>query len=319
MTLTFFTLAMLLFIGVVAGAVGALSGIGGGAIVVPALVLGYGVSFRSAVAVSLAAVIANSAMGSATYLRQGLTHKRLAFSLEIATTIGGIGGSLLTALIPRAALEGVFGAAQFLSAELTRRRRRLQNRPVPSAPAPQRVPAGGSPLDAPSLDAPHLDAAPPDALASYGLRACEGGSALDGLVADETDGTTLAYRARRPLVGSGASLVAGLLSGMLGIGGGFLKVPAMTLGMGVPVRVATATSQFMIGITAVASFVVYYASGVVQPLLVAPIVLGITAGSLFGSRLAGRVSVAVIEAVYSTVVLASGLSFVLAAFGVIHV
>ncbi|MFE5587033.1 sulfite exporter TauE/SafE family protein [Kitasatospora sp. NPDC056531] len=297
MTLTFSTLLILILMGAVAGGVGALSGIGGGAIVVPVLVLGYDVSFRSAVAVSLAAVIANSAIGSAAYLRQGLTHKRLAFSLEVTTTIGGIIGSLVTAFIPRPILEDVFGLSQFISAELTRRRKRL--------------PATAGELTDSDV--------PPDALARHGLRACEGRDALTGLVSDEADGTARAYRARRPLLGAGASMVAGTLSGMLGIGGGFLKVPAMTVGMGVPVRVATATSQFMIGITAVASFVVYFAAGVVQPLLVAPIVLGITTGSLLGSRLAGRVSVGVIEAVYTVVVLASGLSFLLGAFGVIHV
>lgn len=297
MTLTFSTLLVLILMGAAAGGVGALTGIGGGAVVVPVLVLGYGVSFRSAVAVSLAAVIANSAAGSAAYLRQGLTHKRLAFNLEVTTTIGGILGSLVTAFIPRPALEGIFGLSQFLSAELTRRRKRL-----PSA--------------ANALATAEI---PPDALSRHGLRACEGRDGLTGLVADETDGTARAYRARRPLLGAGASMVAGMLSGMLGIGGGFLKVPAMTVGMGVPVRVATATSQFMIGITAVASFVVYFAAGVVQPLLVAPIVLGITTGSLLGSRLSGRLSVGTIEAVYSSVVLASGLSFVLGAFGVIHV
>ncbi|MFI9160907.1 sulfite exporter TauE/SafE family protein [Kitasatospora aureofaciens] len=297
MTLTFTTLLVLILMGAAAGGVGALTGIGGGAVVVPVLVLGYGVSFRSAVAVSLAAVIANSATGSAAYLRQGLTHKRLAFSLEVTTTIGGIAGSLVTAFIPRPLLEGVFGISQFLSAELTRRRKRLPAAASGSAPA----------------------GTPPDALARHGLRALEGREALTGLVADETDGTPRSYRARRPLLGAGASMAAGMLSGMLGIGGGFLKVPAMTVGMGVPVRVATATSQFMIGITAVASFVVYFAAGVVQPLLVAPIVLGITTGSLIGSRLSGRLSVGTIEAVYTTVVLASGLSFLLGALGVINV
>ncbi|WP_269854676.1 sulfite exporter TauE/SafE family protein [Streptomyces sp. RPT161] len=302
MTLSSLNLTVLLLMGVAAGGVGALSGIGGGAIVVPALVLGYGVPFRTAVAVSLAAVIANSAMGSATYLRQGLTHKRLAFSLEVATTVGGITGSLVTAFIPRPALEAVFGASQFLSAELTRQRKRRAPRHTP-APVGASRPAGP----------------PPDALTQHGLRAIEGDCALDGLIADETDGTAVRYRGRRPIIGAGASLVAGMLSGMLGIGGGFLKVPAMTTGMHVPVRVATATSQFMIGITAVASFVVYYAAGVVQPLLIAPVVLGITLGSYLGSQLSGRVSVRGIEAVYMATVLASGLSFLLGALGVLHV
>ncbi|MBE9376557.1 sulfite exporter TauE/SafE family protein [Saccharopolyspora sp. HNM0983] len=294
MTVPASTLVALLAISVFAGGAGALAGIGGGAIIVPVLVLGYGFSFQTAVATSLAAVIANSAMGASTYLRQGLTHLRLSFRLEIATTIGGITGGLASSLIPRPILEGVFAVVQFFAAWLSRRKT------AGSAVIPD---DRGSTF-------------PPDTLTTMGLRACETDRGISGLVTDEHDGTTKHWTARKLWLGSGVSVFAGFMSGLLGVGGGFLKIPAMNIGMGIPLRVATASSQFMIGITAVSGFLVYFAKGDVLLFVVAPIVLGVTLGSRAGVILAGKVSISVIRWVYVSTIVASGAAFALSALGV---
>jgi uncharacterized membrane protein YfcA len=124
------------------------------------------------------------------------------------------------------------------------------------------------------------------------------------------------YRAERLGLGAAVSLLAGTLSGLLGVGGGFLKVPAMTLGMRVPMRVAAATSNFMIGVTAVASFFVYYARGYVHPLIIAPIVLGVIGGALVGTITSSKVPVHFLVRLLVVVLIGVGVQMGLKAVGV---
>lgn len=286
---------------ILAGAVGAISGVGGGAVLVPVMVLGFGVSFPIAVAVSLAAVVANSVTSASAYVRQGLAHKRLAMNLEVATVLGGITGALVIGLLSDRVLEALFAAAMFLSVELTRRRSKVG---LGSGIAVGQEPGQGEPAER-------------QAFATAGIRALEGRTALTGLITSDTDGRVHHYRGRNRVLGSAASLVAGVMSGLLGVGGGFIKVPAMTSGMRIPVRVASATSQYMIGVTAVSSLLVAYAQGRVYPLLAAPVVLGTALGSFAGARLASRLSIKGIDRAFMGIVLAAAVVFLLRSVGVL--
>ena len=260
MVLTPAWLAALFVAGVFAGGLGAIVGIGGGVVLVPLLVLVFHVHMHTAISTSLVAVVATSTAAGGTYVGSGLANMRLGMSLEVATCIGGISGSLVALLVSGSVLAVVFSAMMLVSAVLLARGR---DREGPVAPSERDGPA---------------------------LTPMERRGSLEGVYWDDGLRQAVAYRAEHFGYGSAVALFAGAVSGLLGVGGGFLKVPAMTLFMKVPIRVAAATSNFMIGVTAVASLFVYFVRGTVHPTLVAPIALGVTAGALFGTHLAKRLS-----------------------------
>jgi len=246
--------AFLLFaIGLFAGSVGALVGIGGGIIVVPAIAVGFGFDIRIAVATSLLAVVATSAAAGIAYAREGLTNFRLGLMLEITTTVGGVVGGLIAVSIAPSLISGLFSVVMMIVAVLMWR---------------------------------HVEQSG-DAHPVEGLVAAR---SLSGSYFDRNSQTRVSYSPRRLGIGMSLSSVAGILSGLLGVGGGFLKVPAMTIAMRVPTKAAAATSNFMVGITAVASLVIYLARGFVEPALVVPVVIGIVIGALGASRITNRVS-----------------------------
>lgn len=253
------TVFALFGLGIGSGLVGSLIGIGGGIIIVPVLVLAFGFDIRVAVAASLVAVVATSTAAGSAYIGSGLTNMRLAMTLEVATTVGGISGGLVAVLISPSVLAGVFGVAMAGTAALVAR---------------------GTAEDGSMNRDQH-----PVIAAGSGHA---GG--LDGSYRDTRSGKEVQYRVRNLPLGSMISYAAGLASGLLGVGGGFLKVPAMTLAMDVPIKVAAATSNFMIGVTAISSLFVYFGRGFVHPFVVSPIALGTVAGALAGSRLQGTVS-----------------------------
>jgi uncharacterized membrane protein YfcA len=270
--------------GVVAGGLGALLGIGGGLLVIPVLVLGLEVPARVAVGTGLVAVIATSTATGSVYVGRGLTNMRLAVTLELATTLGATLAGVAVVLIPERALLGMFALLVLLTAALLASRRgageALEGRPLVGPRGAEEIPGG-----------------------------------LGGTYLDERTGRPVSYRVRRLPLGLAASAVAGAVSGLLGVGGGFLKVPAMTLGMGVPIKVAAATSNFMIGVTAAAGLVVYERQGLVQPLLAAPVALGVVAGALVGTRLAARVPSLVLARLLAVVLLVVAVQMGLRAVG----
>lgn len=240
-----------------------MTGIGGGLLLVPTLVLGFGVPVRVAVATSLVAVVATSNAAGSVYVHRGLTNMRLAMTLELATTLGAIAGGLSAALLSEHFLAGAFAAITLLTAgSLLRRGTKEAPSPVRTALAEARPLGGGY----------------------------ETSGRLAGAYFDELDGRMVEYEAERLPIGLGVSFLAGGVSGLLGVGGGFLKVPAMHLGMRVPLKVAAATSNFMIGVTAAASLFIYYANGFVHPLVAAPVALGVVLGALPATRLQARSS-----------------------------
>jgi uncharacterized membrane protein YfcA len=288
MTLTPLSVAALALLGLGAGTLGALVGVGGGIIVVPTLVLAFHVDIRTAIATSLVAVVATSTAAGSVYVGRGLTNMRLAMTLEIFTTVGGLSGGLLAVLVSPRALAAMFGVIMGVTAALLLRARDAKRPAGPGAT----VSSGTTPIGE-----------------EYRGR-------LAGTYYDAHAEGLVEYHAVRLPLGGAVSAVAGMISGMLGVGGGFLKVPAMALGMNVPIKVAAATSNFMIGVTAIASLFVYLARGYVSPLIAAPVALGVTAGALGGTRMATRISGTVLRRVLSVVVIIVGIEMLLKALGI---
>jgi uncharacterized protein len=238
--------------GAATGLVGAILGTGGGVVLVPILVIGLGVPVHFAIACSIVTVIATSSSAASVNVERGTANMRLGMTLEMATALGGIGGGLTAAWLAPRALEAVFAITLFPTTLFMWRR-------VPAA----------------DENAADSTAADP--------------GRLGGRYADGPHGRTIVYRVRRLWAGLFISFVAGNLAGLLGIGGGVFKVPALHLLCGVPVKAAAATSNFMIGVTAAASAFLYYGRGEVRPLMTAAAVLGVLAGSAAGSALGRRV------------------------------
>ena len=237
-----------------AGFLGSLLGLGGGMIVVPALTLLLGIDIRLAIGASIISVIATSSGAAAAYVRDRLANLRVAMFLELGTTCGAITGAWLAGLMHARWLFVAFGTILGYSALAM-----LRKRPVAVERHHDRVPL------------------------SHKLR-------LHSSYFDDARRVEVAYEPTRPMVGLGLMYIAGIVSGLLGIGSGALKVPAMDLAMELPIKVSTATSNFMIGVTAAASAGLYFARGQIDPFVAAPVAIGVLAGSFLGSKMLSRVS-----------------------------
>jgi hypothetical protein len=238
---------------VVAGLLGSLLGVGGGIIIVPSLTLLLGVDIRFAIGASIVSVIATSSGAAASYVKEHLSNIRVGMLLEVATTAGALTGAFLAGRIGGHFLYIVFACVM-----------------VYTALSMLRFNHDGGRTDS-----------VPDRLADR--------LALHSSYRDDSKGAELKYRVRRTRVGLALSYVAGLISGLLGVGGGVIKVPAMNLVMGMPLKVATATSNFMIGVTGAASAGVYFSRGDVNPFITGPVAVGVVLGSTIGSRLLSRI------------------------------
>jgi len=242
---------LLLFAGGLgAGLLGALLGLGGGVLIVPLLTFGFGEPLTRAIGASLLAVVATSAGAAAHNLRAGRADVRLGLTLEIGSVLGAIAGGLAAGILSERVLAGLFaGLMVYVALSLLRGALARTARPAGC----QAAPTATGPASA----------------------------------ADEAD--PRAYRTRRlPLALSG-SVLAGLISALLGIGAGIVKVPVMRQVMGVPMHVAAATSNFMIGVTGAAGAYAYLFRGEVDPQVAAPLALGALSGAALGARIAPRV------------------------------
>jgi uncharacterized membrane protein YfcA len=270
MNVTAFTL--LVWLGsVLAGFLGALTGLGGGVVIVPMLVLLFGVDIRYAIGASLVSVIATSSGAAAAYVKEGFSNIRIGMFLEIATTLGAMVGAVIVAHVATGAIGVIFGIVLLYSAFLSAR-----------SPHERR---GG---------------APPDRLSTL-LRMDSSYPTPEGEVA---------YRVYRVPAGFGLMFVAGTLSGLLGIGSGAIKVLAMDQIMRLPFKVSTTTSNFMIGVTAAASAGVYLHRGYIDPGLAMPVMLGVLVGSTLGAHLLMGARVRVLRLVFSLVIVALGIEMI---------
>lgn len=231
-----------------AGLLGALIGLGGGIIVTPLLVLVFNIDIRYAMGAALCSVIATSSGAAAAYLRDGISNMRIGLFLCIATTIGAVCGALLAVVLDPDVLSIVFGAALLATVFLSLRKK-SESRLLPEDSDPLAL----------KLDLP-------------------------GEMPDGQGGESL-YGVARVIPGFCVMWIAGVLSGLLGIGSGAFKVVAMDQIMRLPFKVTTATSNFMIGVTAAASVGIYLKKGYLDPALVSPVALGVLAGAFFGAKL----------------------------------
>ena len=240
--------AVVWILSTLAGFLGALTGLGGGVIVVPALTLALGVDIKYAIGASLVSVIATSSGAAAAYVREGFSNIRIGMFLEIATTIGAIVGAFLAGRFSTHALAIIFGLVLLQSAYQSFKG----------------TPGGEHPVES-------------DALAA---RLRLGGSY-------PVEGKRVQYGVRNVRTGFGMMFGAGALSGLLGIGSGAVKVIAMDRAMNIPFKVSTTTSNFMIGVTAAASAGVYLSRGFIDPRVAMPVMLGVLGGALSGGQGAG--------------------------------
>ncbi len=250
--------------GVAAGAFGSLLGLGGGLLIVPLLTIGFGLPLRDAVGVSLVCVIVTSSAAAGVYLERRLANLRLGMVLELFTAVGAVGGGLVAFLIDERLLAALFaGLLVYVAFTMVRNQ-------SAAAAADEAGPA--------ILDAGPLAAGPWSPV---------GGSP----------------RVQRFPAGIAGSVGAGVVSALFGVGGGIVKVPVMHLVMGVPLRVATATSNLMIGITASASAIVYLLRGTIDVHAAGPTALGVFVGATLGSRLGRRVNLGVLRLLFVAVLL----------------
>jgi uncharacterized protein len=259
------------FVSLMAGFLGALTGLGGGVVLVPLLTVLFKVDIRYAIGASLVSVIATSSGAAAAYVREGFSNIRVGMFLEIATTLGALAGAFLATKIPTAALAIVFGLVLLYSAFLS-------SRPRPLPPANEQ----------------------PDPLATR-LK-------LNGSFPG--DNGIRHYFVRRVPAGFSLMFGAGALSGLLGIGSGAVKVLAMDQAMRIPFKVSTTTSNFMIGVTAAASAGVYLRRGYIDPGLAMPVMLGVLAGSLVGTRVLVKANTRSLRLVFSAVIVVLGIEMI---------
>ncbi len=249
----------------VAGFLGALTGLGGGVVIVPLLTLAFGVDIRYAIGASLISVIATSSGAASAYVKEGYTNIRIGMLLEVATTLGAMLGAFAVTLISPRAVGVIFGVALILSAYLSTR------------PPKERADgdAGGRLAGALGLDS------------SY-----------------PTQQGWKSYHVSNVPYGFGLMFGAGALSGLLGIGSGAFKVLAMDRIMRIPFKVSTTTSNFMIGVTAAASAGIYLSRGYIDPGIAMPVMLGALAGSLAGARVLPGARTRALRLVFATAVFA---------------
>jgi len=255
-----------------AGLLGALTGLGGGVVLVPFLTLLFKVDIHYAIGASLVSVIATSSGAAAAYVKEGFSNIRIGMFLEIATTVGALLGAFLAAKLPTHVIAIVFGTVLLISAYSARKPRPLADRQLP-----------------------------PDPLATK-LK-------LNGTFPES--GTLRSYNVQRVPAGFSLMFGAGALSGLLGIGSGAVKVLAMDQAMEIPFKVSTTTSNFMIGVTAAASAGVYLNRGYIDPGLAMPVMLGVLAGSLLGTRILVRAETKWLRLVFSLVIVVLGLQMLI--------
>jgi uncharacterized protein len=254
-----------------AGFLGALTGLGGGVVIVPLLTSVFGVDLRYAVGASLVSVIATSLGAASTYIKKGYTNLRLGMFLEVATTIGAIAGAMIATFVSVKALTIVLAIALIYSAYLSQRPR-IEN----------------------------TEDEPGDPLAKY-LKLNNSYPTPDGL---------MPYQVHSVPMGFCMMILAGVLSGLLGIGSGGFKVLAMDQAMRLPFKVSTTTSNFMIGVTAAASVGVYLARGYIDPGLSMPVMLGVLPGAFFGARVLADTNTRILRIIFSVVLLLMALKMV---------
>jgi uncharacterized membrane protein YfcA/uncharacterized membrane protein len=272
---------VMIFVGsIAAGLLGSLVGLGGGVLIVPLLTLVFGFPIYFAIGASIISVIATSSGAAAAYVKDRITNLRVGMFLELATTTGAICGAFLAGLLAPEILSIVFGIILLISA----------------APLVFKI---GEELP---------QGVKNDRLANW-LR-------LSSSYPDQHLHREVSYQVKRTPLGLLMMYIAGLISGLLGIGSGTFKVLALDEAMRLPLKVSTTTSNFMIGVTAAASAGIYFSRGDIPPLIAAPVALGILVGALLGARLLAHLSNRLLRIIFLVVIVVAAIEMVLHGVGI---
>lgn len=265
-------LTLLVWLGsLLAGFLGALTGLGGGVVIVPLLSLLFKVDIHYAIGASLVSVIATSSGAASAYVREGYTNMRIGMVLEVATVVGALVGALLATMLSSSVIAVIFGVVLIHSAIMASKQHLEDHENVVPDAWAKRLRLGGTYPTA-------------DGLKAYEVTSVPGGFGLMS--------------------------IAGMLSGLLGIGSGAMKVIAMDHVMKMPFKVATTTSNFMIGVTAAASAAVYLQRGYIDPGLSMPVMLGVLIGSLVGAKVLSHAHPKLLRRVFAVIVLLLGLEMI---------
>lgn len=262
----------------IAAILGSMLGLGGGVFLVPIFTLFFGIDPKIAIAASAVSVITNSVVGSRIHLRNGFTNIRLAMLLGVTTVTGAIVGAVIALVANASVLNFIFGLVLLAAAisMLVRRQAAIPNSP-PGEPDP------------------------------FELRAA---------YLDRATGAEVCYVPHRVPLGLGASGFAGILSGLLGVGGGVIQVPMMNLLMRVPMKAAAGTSSFLVGMTSVATATLFYADGKIDARVVVPAMIGIFAGGQLGSTFTSRMKTANLVMIFVVIMVYLAVSMILKSFGI---
>jgi hypothetical protein len=245
---------VLSLISVAAGLLGSLVGLGGGIVIVPVLTLLFHIDIRLAIGASILSVIATSSGAAVAYVREKLTNLRAGIFLEIGTTLGAVTGAYLTTLVSGNFLFILFGIVLLYSAFAMIHKRREKEILTHSS----------------------------DRIANR-LK-------LHSSYYDKNLRKQITYKLSGTKIGLGLMYLAGVISALLGVGSGTLKVPALDIAMHMPIKASAATSDFMIGVTAAASAGAYFSRGQINPFIAAPVIIGVLIGAIIGSRLLGKIN-----------------------------
>lgn len=262
----------------IAAILGSMLGLGGGVFLVPIFTLFFGIDPKIAIAASAVSVITNSVVGSRVHLRNGFTNIHLAMLLGLTTVTGAIAGAAIALVANANVLNFIFGIVLLAAAISMLVRRQM--------PIPNSRPDEPDPLE---LRASYLDRA---------------------------TGETVTYTPRNVPLGLSASGFAGVLSGLLGVGGGVIQVPMMNLLMRVPMKAAAGTSTFLVGMTAVATAAIFYADGKVDATVVVPAMIGIFVGGQLGSTFTSRMKTANLIMIFVVIMIYLAISMILKSFGI---
>lgn len=255
----FETYLLIIAMSVGAGFIGALLGLGGGIVLVPGLTLLFHQDMKIAIAASLVSVIATSSSAATVYVQERFTNIKLGMTLEVATTLGALGGGIAAVYISNRYLALLFAAILIYAGITMLRGRRVNDESAETEVTP---------------------------------------SDLDSEYYDHSTGTTVPYSVRNLPLGLFGSFGAGIMSGLLGVGGGIIKVPLMNVAMRIPLKVAVATSNFMIGVTAATGAIVYWMNGKVDPGVTAPAVIGVLIGARLGTKVIGHIKTDVLKKIF---------------------
>ncbi|MDE1858389.1 MAG: sulfite exporter TauE/SafE family protein [Thaumarchaeota archaeon] len=272
-------LLILFLVSIFAGVFGSIVGLGGGIVIVPVLTLFLGVDIHFAIGASIVAIIGTSSGAASTYVKDKVTNLRVGMFLELASTSGAIMGAALAAYANSAILELIFGGILLITLVPTLMK---VGEDIPKSPE---------------------------------LKGLSKRLALKGSY-PEKDGSVIEYNTTRPVAGLAGTWAAGILSGLLGIGGGAFKVLSMDLAMKLPMKVSTTTSNFMIGVTAAASAGIYFERGDVNPIIVAPVAIGILIGAAIGARLLLRSRNPTVRVIFVIVLAITAVEMVLSSLGI---